>query len=722
MSAICLHAARYRYVSGTVVGPVDLTVRRGELVLLSGPSGGGKSTVLRLAAGLLGSGSQGERSGRVELDGEDPVRRARPVAWVGQEPDDAVIGTTLLAEAAFGAECAGLDAPEAHARDALRRVGLADLAGTSPAVLSGGQRQRLAIAAALSGGADVLLLDEPLAHLDPAGADELLRTLRALADGGAAVLLVEHRVDSARRYSDRVLWIAGGRLIDTRPATPHRVGATPTAPRDTQPTHVSLRAARAGWPGRADVLRDIDEAVHAGERLALMGPNGAGKSTLLQLLGGGLRLRGGVRRVADGVTVVAVPQNPDLALYCDTVRAELAYALVEHGATETEVRDTVSRVSHALGVSELLDRPPQSLSRGQRLRVAVGAALAARPSLLLLDEPTAGQDAEHVERMFAALADGWVDARGRPGAVVFACHDADVLARWATRVREVVAGPEAVAAAARDPGGLPTDARPRIVALFFLGVLALALEGPVGLGVVAAPLFAATLANRHMSGWRLRFLALCAGLAWTTSLSQSLFWAGWPRTPLFVLSSTYDLIFYKEGALHGLVQATRFVAVTSAGLLLSVTTPSDRLIAALVAARVPFGLGLMAAAAMRAIPAVGAEVVAVRLARAARGRPLLARAPWAWIALEARLLLPVAVRALRRARAMADSLDTRGFHPTRARRKPPPAPRWEWALAVGAVVVASAALAARLAYVAYGLEIYYNPHWRDVYGFVRAWM
>jgi ABC-type polar amino acid transport system ATPase subunit len=200
MSAICLDAARYRYVSGTVVGPVDLTVRRGELVLLSGPSGGGKSTVLRLAAGLLGSGSQGERSGRVALDGEDPVGRARPIAWVGQEPDDAVIGTTLLAEAAFGAECAGLDAPEAHARDALRRVGLADLAGASPSVLSGGQRQRLAIAAGPSTTQPKFMPDVPAKITTPDTVETRIGTLR-FKDGApdpATVQLAYDQIDFTR--------------------------------------------------------------------------------------------------------------------------------------------------------------------------------------------------------------------------------------------------------------------------------------------------------------------------------------------------------------------------------------------------------------------------------------------------------------------------------------------------------------------------------------------
>jgi len=269
-----------------------------------------------------------------------------------------------------------------------------------------------------------------------------------------------------------------------------------------------------------------------------------------------------------------------------------------------------------------------------------------------------------------------------------------------------------------------TDPRARLGAIFGLGVLVLCLEGALPLALLAAGPTLAVLLHPRTAGWRLRFLGGVALLAWTTALSQGLFWADWPRTPLLVLSTDPNIVISREGVTHGLVQSLRFVALTAAGVWVALTTAPDRLVAALLAVRVPFGIALMGATALRFVPLVGAELWAVREARARRGRPAWARSPWAWLRLEVSLLRPVVARALRRARALAESLETRGFHPTAPRAVREPL-RMNAGDIVGLGVVATivtAAVFARGLYVLYGAELYYTPALRPLYAFVRAWM
>lgn len=500
---ITLDAVTYTYPGGTRVGPVDLRVAAGEFVLLTGPTGCGKSTALRLAAGLLQRHGQGAITGAVRVGGHDPAAlvaaaRVATLGFVGQDPDDTVIGATCLAEVAFALESAGHDGPtvDARARAWLDRVGLVGLADRDPWALSGGQRQRLAIGAALAAGARALLLDEPLSQLDPDGAAEVLSLLRGLAGEGVAVLLVEHRLEQAWPVADRTVLMAEGRLVsdpvpDADALLPYglrgpaldtlrrRAGPGPWRVRGTPPSPVAhLLGAPVftssdltfAWPDTSPCINDVSLTVQAGERVALVGGNGAGKSTLVGLVSGRLRPRTGrVARAPGGH--VEVPQNPDLSLFCATVAEELAYGPREARLGPAEVRARVDAAADALSVADLLDRPPQALSRGQRLRVAVAAALACRPRLLLLDEPTSGQDRDQVDRMLDAVAGSLAD-----GALVFASHDLDVVLRHATRVvvldggRVVGDGPPLPTLAAAAQAGLPLRLPPLAEVCRSLGI------------------------------------------------------------------------------------------------------------------------------------------------------------------------------------------------------------------------------------------------------------
>lgn len=466
-------AYRYPSMLHDALHPTDLCFEPGTFTILTGPTGCGKSTLLRLLAGLLQRHGGGSVTGAVSWNGAAldkmlPSQRVRHLGFVAQNPDDQLIAGTLGDEIAFAAESAGIRVAEIEVAVAslLAKLGLPSEPARDVRALSGGQRQRLVIAAALSGGGEVLLLDEPLAHLDPTGASELVGLLRNLADAGRVVIAVEHRLESVYGACDRVVVMDAGRVVEDVAREQLRVetlenlglvvpvdvalrGATPAGRPEVAATtdavsvdspeslseilergHVergreSIPVLRStpfsfGYQRHQKVLEVGDFSFVAGERVAIVGPNGAGKSTLLGVLTGEF---GPAVATCAGRTV-AVPQDPDLSLFCASVREELAYAPRDLG-----MEGALDSLAAAFSLRDLLDRPPQALSRGQRLRTAVAAALAARPAVLSLDEPTAGQDFDQVERLMLALR-----FTMSKGVLLFATHDLALALRHATRL------------------------------------------------------------------------------------------------------------------------------------------------------------------------------------------------------------------------------------------------------------------------------------------------
>ncbi|MFT5685904.1 MAG: energy-coupling factor transporter ATP-binding protein EcfA2, partial [Myxococcota bacterium] len=523
-----------------------------------------------------------------------------------------------------------------------------------------------------------------------------------------------------------------------------------------------------------DALAGVDLTLCAGERVALLGGNGAGKSTLLGLLSG--RIEGG----PDLPGTVTVPQDPDLALFCPTVAAELAYGPREAGLSGTDLETRVAQAADALSITDLLDRAPQSLSRGQRLRCAVAAALSCRPGILLLDEPTSGQDHDQIERMMIALRAGLSD-----GVLLFATHDVDLALRHATRVivlhdgrkiadaspAEALADlpadvpvilpplaalctsrgippttaaalaavavssdvslplPAVAAPTPEPPPPAPTtapiaaglDPRTRLGLISAAGILAISLERPESLLLFALTCAVPLLWVGMDRKWLRRGLLAVAAIIWSTVLSQGLFYADQPRVSLGHLG---PLHLYREGVTYGLAQSMRFVGLSLGGIALAVSTPPDRMFAALVRLRIPFGLALMAATALRFLPEIGREALTVRQARAARGRPTWKRGPVAWLALEVGLLRPIVARSWRRAQNLAESLDARGFDPLAERtwRRPLRMRAVDWSLIGAATAVSLTVASARILYALYTAEAVYIPALRPLYGFVRTWL
>jgi energy-coupling factor transporter ATP-binding protein EcfA2 len=407
---------------------LDLRIEHGERVLLLGASGAGKSTLLAALAGLLAEDS-GEQEGEVLVDGR-PARAARgETGIVFQDPQNQLVMSRAGDDVAFGLENRGVPRAEIWPRvdAALAAVGFPYGRDRSTAALSGGEAQRLAIAGVIALRPGLLLLDEPTANLDPEGA-RLVRTALAkvLPDLDATMVLVEHRVADALPLVDRTVVIGEDRDAVWAPGVP-----LPARRAVAAPGEALLTAEGLALPHTTNI---IHEGVLHGQALAVEGPNGAGKTTLALLLGGLTRpARGRVvaapalagrdaarpphrwpaRRLA--ARIGSVFQNPEHQFVTDTVRAELLLG----GAAPAAVDDLLAR----LHLDRLALANPFTLSGGEQRRLSVATALAAAPQVLVLDEPTFGQDLRTWRELVTLLA----DLRDEGRALVLVTHDAQLV-------------------------------------------------------------------------------------------------------------------------------------------------------------------------------------------------------------------------------------------------------------------------------------------------------
>jgi len=529
-------SVRYADASTPVLREVDLVVPEGELTLVIGHTGSGKTTLLRTVNGLVPHFSGGTLTGRVRVAGRD-TRTHRPrdladvVGFVGQDPLSGFVTDTVEDELAYGMESLGLPADVMRRRveETLDLLGLAAVRGRPLTGLSAGQQQRVAIGSVLTTHPRVLVLDEPTSALDPLAAEEVLATLQRLVhDLGLTVLLAEHRLERVVQYADRIVHVADGRVAAGPPeemlrestvAPPvvelgrlagwrplplsvrdarRRAGALrdrladrkvpngrPVPATDTEP--VATAADLVVRYGRVVALRGVSLVLRRGEVVALMGRNGAGKSTLLRTLVGLRRPDAGDVRVAGhspaGLPadrllhhVGLVPQVPGDLLYAATVADECASADADGHAEPGSSWATFSRLSPGVPV----DRHPRDLSEGQRLSLALAVVLAARPPVLLLDEPTRGLDYTAKRRLVQIL-------RGLAGdghAVLLATHDVELVAEVAGRVLvladgEVVTDAPTTEAVVSSPAFAPQVAKV-LAPLRWLtpGAVAAALSGP----------------------------------------------------------------------------------------------------------------------------------------------------------------------------------------------------------------------------------------------------
>lgn len=378
------------------------------------------------------------------------------VASVFQDPQSQLLTTSVENEVAFGLENLGVPRDEMRIRiaEALDLVGLTGINQKHPQELSGGQQQRLALAAALAIRPRLLVLDEPTAQLDPLGSEMIFSHLKSIrTQYRAAMVIASHAAEELAELADKVIVLSNGSIV--RMGTPSEVFSDCTflsehhlrAPQvaetfwelkalgafskdvpinlsegyqalDTlpEPTHlaednerlpqshpereilVNFDSVSYSYPDGTEALRDISFQVYAGEYLVVAGHNGAGKSTVCRLLlelvrpnGGSVRFKRSVVGTASSL-IGYVPQNPDVALFCATVRDEVALALQFRGIPPLEIQSRVAACAADMGLTDKLDAHPLSLAKGDRARVVIAAVLAMQPDILVFDEPTTGQD------------------------------------------------------------------------------------------------------------------------------------------------------------------------------------------------------------------------------------------------------------------------------------------------------------------------------------------
>lgn len=476
---------RYKARKETTLKEITLIVDDGEMVLLAGRSGCGKSTLIKVITGILRLDNSGVINGSIVLDGKDilnlsPEEIGLKIGTVYQTPDDQLFAMTVFDEVAFALENQGYtyDVINKEVFDILSKVGLNGMENNGIHTLSGGQRQRLALASVLVTKPKILILDEPVSQLNPQGAHEFLKLLKNLnEENNLTIILIEHRVNELAKYFDRIVVMYDGSIaydgniekvwdsvgykknIGLREPQNIRLCRLLNLSQIVDNTELIVKMIQKKFVCKKkkelteikklsespilevknvdfryenslkNILNLISFNLFPGEITALMGFNGAGKTTLMNLLSGlmnpsnGEILLNGIELNKNLFNIGYLRQEADLMLLADTVKEELTW--------NNPLSDSVlENILDNLNLKKYSNDFPLALSKGQRLRLILGAILARNPKLLLLDEPTTGQDQESLNSIKLQLLDYALNG----GTIFFCTHDVELAAEIATKV------------------------------------------------------------------------------------------------------------------------------------------------------------------------------------------------------------------------------------------------------------------------------------------------
>jgi energy-coupling factor transporter ATP-binding protein EcfA2 len=454
---ITLTDISYRYpgtTDGWTLENINLTIYKGEFVLICGSSGSGKSTLGYLFNGLIPHFFGGFLTGSVLVEGVDTrlmsIASLLPkVGIVLQNTDAHLFCSTVENEIAFGLESLGFPGSEIERRvhRVAERLGIQDFLNRQPQDLSGGERRLVAIASVLCLDPALLLLDEPFAHLDWEGMNRVRKVLIDLHRSGKTIVVIEQRVAGLIRESSRCVIMEQGRIhfdgtraealsvIEERRLLPVYPKRMEKAPKSGEPV-IAIRNLFHEREGR-QILQDVSLEVKQGEAVAIVGRNGSGKTTLVRHLNGlrGPKM-GNVSIMGEPVqgksplemaSLVGISfQNPNDQFFKNHVRDELTAGLKALGKT----RDSLDEICDLFRLNDLLERSPYRLSEGQKRRVALASIVAMNPGILVIDEPTVGQDGPFLERIAGLIA----SLRDKGYTVLLVTHDLEfalaVADRW----------------------------------------------------------------------------------------------------------------------------------------------------------------------------------------------------------------------------------------------------------------------------------------------------
>lgn len=466
---------KYHHQTQKAIQNISFEAQEGEIVVVAGPSGSGKTTLQRCINGLIPHSYHGEYSGQVFVKGQEiyglPLRLiSQKVGTVLQDPEKQIVGSTVFSEIAFGLENLGRPREEIleRAEAVMDRLGILGLKNRDTFSLSGGEKQKVALAGVLVMDSQVLLMDEPLANLDPQSGFEILTILRGLADQGMTILLIEHRLEDVLKiHPNRMLYLQNGETrylgdvkgfedqadyhevrlpasVIMRAVRREGVSERKITRQKSQPVSgpelLRYEQVQFSYNRSTNTLDGINLSVHQGDIIAVLGPNGAGKSTLLKLAIGLLKPTAGqvvvngndtrqssVAQIAQNLGYVF--QNPGQMLFASTVHEELAFGPKNLGHAAAEIPGQVTQALEAVNMKEFEQSSPFLLSFGQQKRITIASVLAMQSEILAMDEPTAGQDYRNYRKFMESIL-GLKHFK----AFLYITHDLDLALTYANRI------------------------------------------------------------------------------------------------------------------------------------------------------------------------------------------------------------------------------------------------------------------------------------------------
>jgi energy-coupling factor transport system ATP-binding protein len=465
----------YRIAENPVLKKINLEVRQGELLLVTGHSAAGKTTLALAMAGILYHEIEGKTEGEIIFKNRNVKsfngmkELSRHIGMVFDDAESQLIFTSVEEEIRSGLENRGYSKKELRNRleEVMELCEISHLRNRAPHALSGGQKQKVALAATLALDTEVLILDEATAELDTKAVRRIFSILKRLKEAGKTIIIIDHNIDDFLEIGDRVVLLEKGKIKAIKSpadfsasslAASSLASEYETSETYRQSLYTSHNKGKGRQPiisvrnltqryGEVLALDSIDLKIYSGELVAVLGENGSGKTTLVKHFNGLLRPYSGsvtIKGLENSKTPVnelvkhtgLVFQNPDNMLFEDTVEAEIAFGLNNINIEGLEAEKAISDSLELVNLGEKLRVFPRNLSRGERQRLAVACVIAMKPELIVLDEPTTGLDAEESDSMMRLIRK--LQQEGHT--IVMVTHNMQLVKDHAERVIRMEAG------------------------------------------------------------------------------------------------------------------------------------------------------------------------------------------------------------------------------------------------------------------------------------------